>query len=502
MKVDNGHLGDLLGRASVTLFSTSAKSLLTLITSVFIARTLGTENFGVYAFFIAALVPIRGVVDAGSSSAYFTFISEKPRSTIFHIGYTLWLCAQLLWVAVAVLLIQSFEILPTGEAGISGLTILLFVIFVHGQHGFWLAITHFFESKNLTSSSQYVGISIVLAQVLMLWCLDSLMVLNITNILGIQVVSYFLFILLSLAWATAKRPYSMVLGDLSSAQTGRYINKYISYCKPLLPYLILSALAVIYDRWLLQTYGGAEQQSYYAVALQLSAIILLISVSAQKVLWSFVARSQQINKETSLREFYLVFDLILLLCILLVGTVFWSASDLINTVYGVDYAEAGMVFMVLAIYAVFQGAGQLQAAFLYGSHGQKSLAIIGGWALILGAMLSTIIFFPQFNVNGSLVSGENLAFALAIKFLIMQVSSFLIFEYRIRGPESLARRISRISLFIFIVLVITYLSKMGSKWVLGEGVNSVLLSSVINILFATPVILITYKWFRAGRSIF
>ena len=86
----------VVNRSLFSFFANSLKSLLAFTAGIFVARGLGPEQYGVFAFLLASFMAIRQILDMGTSSAFYTFISKKNQHTSFFFYYYLWLLFQFL----------------------------------------------------------------------------------------------------------------------------------------------------------------------------------------------------------------------------------------------------------------------------------------------------------------------------------------------------------------------------------------------------------------------
>ena len=81
-------------RFAVSTFTNLIRGGITFFTAVFIARVLGPENYGDYTFLLGSFMAIRTLIDMGTESAFYTFISRKPRVFSFYISYSIWQLIQ------------------------------------------------------------------------------------------------------------------------------------------------------------------------------------------------------------------------------------------------------------------------------------------------------------------------------------------------------------------------------------------------------------------------
>jgi O-antigen/teichoic acid export membrane protein len=67
---------------------------LSFISGLVIARTLGPSNYGNFIFLLGSFTALASLVDMASSSAFYTFISQKRRGLSFFFYYTVWISIQ------------------------------------------------------------------------------------------------------------------------------------------------------------------------------------------------------------------------------------------------------------------------------------------------------------------------------------------------------------------------------------------------------------------------
>ena len=74
---------EIAARFGVSLIANACRAVLGFITAMLLARWLGPSEYGRVVFLVASHLAIQQFVDMGTSSAYFTFLSERVRSKYF-----------------------------------------------------------------------------------------------------------------------------------------------------------------------------------------------------------------------------------------------------------------------------------------------------------------------------------------------------------------------------------------------------------------------------------
>src|SRR4051812_34704449 len=81
----------ITSRFAVTFFSNAFRGGIAFLTGVFVARGLGPEEFGNFNFLLGTFLAIRQLMDVGTSTAFYTFMSQRPRGADFLKIYGAWM---------------------------------------------------------------------------------------------------------------------------------------------------------------------------------------------------------------------------------------------------------------------------------------------------------------------------------------------------------------------------------------------------------------------------
>jgi len=83
------------------------------VTGLLIARALNPAGYGDLMFLLGSFVAIRSLLDMGSSSAFYTFLSQRARGRRFYLVYFAWLALQFVaTLALLALILFSVEGVP------------------------------------------------------------------------------------------------------------------------------------------------------------------------------------------------------------------------------------------------------------------------------------------------------------------------------------------------------------------------------------------------------
>ena len=81
-------------RFAVSILANTLRGGLSLITVLILARGLGPERYGDFAFLIGSFVAIKILLGMGTPNAFYTFMSQKPRGGMFLTVYAFWQLVQ------------------------------------------------------------------------------------------------------------------------------------------------------------------------------------------------------------------------------------------------------------------------------------------------------------------------------------------------------------------------------------------------------------------------
>ena len=89
-------------RFAVSVLANLLRGGLVFVTTIIIARVLGPEVYGDYAFLLGSFVATMSLLNMGSSNAFQTFISQKERGKLFVLSYAGWQLLQILLMLLVI----------------------------------------------------------------------------------------------------------------------------------------------------------------------------------------------------------------------------------------------------------------------------------------------------------------------------------------------------------------------------------------------------------------
>jgi O-antigen/teichoic acid export membrane protein len=190
--------------------------------------------------------------------------------------------------------------------------------------------------------------------------------------------------------------YILFKMDYIGKITFTYTKDILSFGVPLIPHAISGTVMAMSDRYFISYYVGNDQVGLYTIAYQLSALMLLVSISVNQA-WSPMLF--KLLKEKNIKQVY-KFTFYLFVFFFLVGTSVYFLKDLLFYIF-VDekFYSAKEYFGWLLLGFVFQSFYFLVTNVFFYEKRTKLLASI----TIVGALINMILnyyFIHSFGVIG------------------------------------------------------------------------------------------------------
>ena len=379
-------------RFAASLAANLLRSLLNFLTGLVIARAMGPERYGDLVFLIGSFEAIRQAVAMGTDSAFFTFISRRERGSAFTLAYIGWQLLQLLAILVAVGLLLPATWFDAFWLGHDRNIVLLACIAVFFQSQAWQTAVQIGEARRLTLRVRTIGTAVAVAHLALVAVSAWLGLLAIPFLLGLLIVEYGVALL---AARTMLRSTDAAPVATQPQRLKALVQEYAAYCAPLCLYGVGSFLYEFSNKWLLQRFGGPEQQGLFAVASQFSAACLLATTSMARILWKEAAELHHNGDRAALGKLYESTSRVLYGVSAAIGGLLWPWSAMIARVtLGERYSDVWLPLAILFLYPAHQSLGQVtQTLFLATGH-TVSYFWIGITFMIVSIPVTYLVLAP------------------------------------------------------------------------------------------------------------
>ncbi len=402
-------------RFGFSLFANLSRAVITFGTGMLVARGLGPEQYGTMMFLLGTFTALRQLLDMGTSTALFTFLSQRQRSKRFVGWYFAWLGVQfsLTLLAVGLMFPASWiELVWKGEQ--RNLVILAFIA-AYMQSVLWSVILQMGESQRLTRWVQGVAVTVALVHFLFMalawwggW-------LAVHTVFGLMIIEW--AIAVALIVKQLRFPHLPEETDTPKS----VFNEFWHYCSSLVLYSWLGFCYEFVDRWLLQTYAGNVQQAYYAVAYQFGAIAAIVTSSILNIFWKEIAEAHYQNNRDRVATMYRQMSRGLFF-VSAAGAGFLApwAEDILRITLGASYVGGVTTLIIMFFYPLHQSMGQIGGAMAYATGRVAAYVKIGMAFMAISIVVS---YFALASADAPVPGLGMGSLGLAYKMVVMQILS-------------------------------------------------------------------------------
>lgn len=415
-------------RFAVSLIANILRSGISFATGLLLARWLGPQDYGRMVFLLASFMAFRQFLDMGSSTAFFTFLSQRQRSDRFVVIFGYWVGLQFLLSLALVYWALPDSMIERIWVGESRTMLVLALLATFMQGTVWNLASQMAEASRETVRVHRLNMLVVLIHlgvVLSLWWLDQLAI-------------PLIFAALAVEWALASWLAARMYRTLRQAQeiggekfdTLRSVwYEFIGYCLPLIPYTWLGFAHDFADRWMLQNWGGASEQAYYGVAQQFAAIALLATSSILRIFWKEVAEAHHTGNIQRVERLYSkVSRMLFFVGAALAGGLLPWAGEILRITVGDAYAGGTVTLMLMFLYPVHQSMGQIGGAMLYATGHVRVQVILGTVFMTTGLITAYFMLAPaDAPISGLGLASQGLAWKMvAIQLIAVNIVAWFI----------------------------------------------------------------------------
>lgn len=394
-------------RFAATLAANVLRAGLSFVTGILIARSLGAARYGDLNFLLGSFAAVIQILDAGTTSAFYTLMSSRRRTPLFFAAYFAWTFG----VQFGGTMLVVGLLLPKGAIarlwlGHDRASVLLAFAASFMVAQTWNSVAQMGEAARKTAAVQLaasgqalVHLALIVAAIEMKW-------LSVTAVLWLITLEY-----LATAFLFGPRMMRHHLGG-EPEPLGAITKQFTAYCKPIVVYCLVTFLYQFADRWLLQRFGGSVQQAFFAVGQQFAAISLLATTSIVNVFWKEIAEANEKGDHERMRAIYgsvrrvLYFGAAAISCALIP-----YSREILRWTVGDKYESGALCLALMFLYPIHQALGYIQGTFYLATRETTRYTLVG-----LGMMIVSIP--TTYLMVGPLALG---AVGVAVKMVVLQV---------------------------------------------------------------------------------
>lgn len=408
-------------RFGYSLIFNFVRAGVTFFTSIAVARHLGPQQYGVMMFLLSTFIAMRQLLDMGSSTAFYTFLSQRQRSLSFMRPFFIWLAIQLVLPLLVIALFLPNSWMGVVWQGEDKSIILIAFCAVYFQSTLWPFFIQMGEARRLSVFVQGISLVVAIINLILISLFALFDLISIELILGV----------IALEWACASFAVGMHLG-LATIPKGcdsaaSVLKDVAKYCLPLIPYSLVGFGYEFADRWLLQNYAGDVQQAYYSVALQFGAVIAIANASIINIFWKEAAEAFELGNKDRLIALYRQLSTgLYLVASIGAGFLIPWAKEILYITLGTAYIDGVYTMMIMLMYPLHQSLGQITGVMAFATGHTPLYSRLGILFMMIGIPITYVFLASKDAAYPGLGLGS---FGLAIKMVLLQIISVNLLAY-------------------------------------------------------------------------
>lgn len=400
-------------RFLVSVAANGIRSILGFVSGLLIARALSPSGYGDLMFLLGSFAAIRGLLDMGASSAFYTFLSRHTQGRRFYVVYLIWTAFQFFITLALVAAIIPASLFEKVWLGHTREIVLIAFLATFMQQQILQTVSQIGESMRKTVKVQLLTLIVAmfyLAIISILLMYDMLTTENVLFTMTLQsaLASLCIYWLLR---ENHEQPSE------KNASLDQIIMEYWVYCKPLIVLAVITFFYDFADKWMLQKFGGSAQQGFFQIANQFANAILLATTSIVGIFWKEIAHAWEKRDHVRITMLYRKATRgLVMLSAIAAGLVLPWSEQIVTLLLGPMYAESWPVLAIMLLYPIHLPMGIIGGSTLLAVGQTKKHTLICVVGMLASMPLAYFMLAPI--MAGGLALG---AWGLAIKLVSLNV---------------------------------------------------------------------------------
>lgn len=387
-----------------------------LLSQAIILRGLGPSLYGDFSFITNFFSQLVGFFDLGSSIAFFSKLSQRPREQkliFFYMSFCLLMALLVLIFSLGLLFFNWGTVFWPGQQTIFIIAGILWGI----MEWYSGVINNICDAHALTVQSEKIrivqrGISCLLVILMFISGVFSLGKFFIYN--------YIIFGFLIGMWIRLLHRHGIRIFQhvgLTANEIWQYAVEFYEYCHPLVFFGGVAMVAGIFDRWLLQRYGGSVEQGFFGLSFKIGDICFLFVSALTPLLLREFSKSFSSNDFERMRKLFSRHIPLLYSITTFISVFIALQGHNLGWIFGgKGFSGAAVSITIMALYPLHRTYGQLSGSVFYATGQTHLFRNIGIAMRLLSLPVTYFLIAPKSSFGFELGS-----VGLALKFVIMQI---------------------------------------------------------------------------------
>ena len=460
----------------ILLTSNIMVSVLGMLTSIYIARVLSPENYGIYGVYIAYVGIFQVLASLGLSATITREVARNQNKSL--IIFRASVIAYTIGFFLAFIAFHVYYFFGNESFSYDIKILLLLSLF---------SLTSWTLFENIAFGMQrmeFIGIIKLIVAVILLLVLVSIPEDKLSVVLFFSLTIASQFVRDVIFYFALKR-YRMFLSDeiYNLKQLFLYSKKLIIDSIPFLIMGLFSMLSNQFPILFLNDNSGAQEVAFYNVANKLLIPMTLVITTALSAIYPNLSKLFELDKTKYINKIRIGFNLIAFIGLLGGFVITLFGNEIVYILFGNEYANTGKVMAYQVWYLVFFSFFGFIGGILSSSDKQKELSILS-------------IFYAAVSVPFLWYGSMYGAIGLSIAFIIASCINLSYHWYFMNRLLPFSMGV-KYPIFLFTPIIITFIISINIPANL-----TILFRVVILLIFLTVLVFFYKKKFIALRKLF
>jgi len=389
--------------------------LIGLATATIIPRGLGPKGYGDFSFLNNFFIQLIPFFTFSTSFGFYTKLSSRNNEFGLVSFY-----GRITAIAISLLFVFFLISKAVGTTNLfwpdQSINFILMAILFVSISSIATILQQISDARGITVSTEIAKIIIRVFGLILILALFSTNKLSLTNFYYYH---YFILLILNsvFIYLLYKSGFSLFQNwRLSRSQLKSYFREFYSYSQPLFLYGFVGVFIALFDRWILQKYGGSIQQGYFGLSVRVGALCFLFTGAMTSLITREFSIAHIKNNIIEMKRLFRRYVPMLYSIVTFIGCFIAVQSE--NVTYflgGNQFSSAALPMTILAFYPIHQTYGQLNGSVFYASGRTKLYSKIGMTFRVLGLPIAFFALAPSEYLG--LNAG---ATGLAVKIVLVQ----------------------------------------------------------------------------------
>lgn len=270
--------------------------ILGFVVAKIIPSGLGVELYGKFSYLTDVQTKLLTILDSRSSTFFFVKISKNPKASGFILFYLFYSGILLL---TFIMLSLGIAISPLNSLILSNVELKVTLLSTSFVLSYWILelVTKYMDAIGRTTKFERIKLVARLVAVVLLIFIFYSGKISLTTV--------FLY-----HFVIAATPTFLILRSVFSVNFNlkisfkKYFKDLKRYISPLVIYTCLTISSLIFDRWILQHYGGDEQQGLFGFSYLLSNVIILFITSLSPLFIRELSKAIRSEESEKVKRIY------------------------------------------------------------------------------------------------------------------------------------------------------------------------------------------------------